>query len=60
MVATAISVLCAALEHADFVGATDSSKMLLGALSLGGAGCLSTVSTFVNEVRWLKTALMPP
>jgi fluoride ion exporter CrcB/FEX len=27
---------------------------LFGALMLGGAGCLSTVSTFVNEIRMLR------
>lgn len=29
--------------------------MILGALSLGAAGCLSTVSTFVNEIRLLPS-----
>ena len=34
-------------------GASSEVRMVLSALSLGGAGCLSTVSTFVNETRQL-------
>lgn len=48
-----LSTLCARLVASDEVDATRATEVFLNALSLGGAGCLSTVSTFVNEVRIL-------
>jgi fluoride ion exporter CrcB/FEX len=38
------------------VGLSSDADLIMGALSLGAFGCLSTVSTFVNEVRLLPSA----
>ena len=41
------------LGRSERVGASALTKSVLKALSLGGAGSLSTVSSFVNECRLL-------
>lgn len=53
--ATALAATCHTLSLAESVGASGPTQMVLGALSLGAAGCLSTVSSFVNEVRLLPS-----
>ena len=50
MVACALATGCSVSPTSDHAQLTG---VALGALSLGGAGCLSTVSTFANEVRLL-------
>ena len=37
------------------VGLSPPADFILGALALGGFGCLSTYSTLANELRMLKS-----
>lgn len=53
--ASLMTTLASVLVHTPAIGASRETKMVLEALSLGAAGSLSTVSTFMNELRLLPT-----
>ena len=54
---TLLSVICGGLVSADSVNPSRGTTIVLEAIVLGAAGSLSTVSSFVNEVRQLKPPL---
>ena len=53
-IASVLTSLASALKNSESVDLSATTKSVLGALSLGAAGSLSTVSSFVNECRLLS------